>query len=95
MKLEAYYETDDQFELLETLDLQKATVIDVKSFIDKYAFKFYNHSIYLEDDISNFVGFVSQYLRRIETEEEIEEILNIARRNNIEELRTYLHDWLA
>jgi len=95
MKFNAYYETDDQIELLETIDLQTAEVKDLKRFIDKYAFRFYNHSIYLEDDISNFAKFVSQHLRRIETEEDMEELLIVARRNDSEEFQTYLHDWFG
>lgn len=97
MKLDAYYEQDDpfKFELLETLDLQEASVRDLQRFIDKYAFRFYNHSIILNDDISNFDKTISHYLRRIETEAEMEEILSIARRNDRDELLTYLHDWLG
>lgn len=47
MEFYAYYETDDKLELLETLDLQTAEVRDLKRFIDKYAFRFYNQSFNL------------------------------------------------
>ena len=54
-----------------------------------------NHSIYLEKATSSSSLFVSHYLRRIETEEDMEELLIVARKNDREELQTYLHDWFG